>query len=434
MTRHSPPAPKWTATDARRNRAGRNRTATVRKRRSPIAFLCGVASRRGPAHGRLPALLLLVLAGCGGDRLRHFDAHRSAAGRNTAATRVDAPPLAATEAARDPIAAPDAQPPGDVLQINEDTITVEDVLGPVRAELARKSAEMTPTAYREYLVERIQNQVRDKTREVLLYQEASRRLEDAENEMIDKFTDQRIRDIVQEQHDGRHVRWERAMAERGLTPEEAREKVRRELIIIRHLQLTVAPRIQEPTRRELMQFFEQQKAELTEPERREMFLIDVPKGEDPSAARATIDRALAELRGGANFEEVARAHSGGVQAANGGGWGIIGRDSLRPRWQPAVDALFRLPPGGTSGVVETADAYFVVRVGTIEAHQEPGFAEIQLALRKSYRDRAFNLLVEELVGRLLKQANIRPADPGRFLQACLDASLKPAIATVHGGS
>ena len=215
------------------------------------------------------------------------------------------------------------------------------------------------------------------------------------------------------------------MAEQGLSVEQARERVRRELIIIRHLQQTVGAKVQEPTRRELMHFFEQRKGEMTVPERRELWLIEVPKGDPPEAARAHAEQALSELNSGADFGEVARKYSQGVQAANGGAWGMVGSDSLRARWSPAVEALFQLPPGGTSEVIEADDAFFVVRVGKIEPRQEPDFTEMQIPLRKSYRDHQFNVLVDELVARLQERATIHPENLNLFLRAVIEASPTP---------
>jgi parvulin-like peptidyl-prolyl isomerase len=284
---------------------------------------------------------------------------------------------------------------------------------------------MSADRYREYLVNALQKEIRAQARDLLLYQEASRRLTDQEAEIFDKFTDQRIRRIVQEKHGGRQSRWERAMAEKGLSAEQAREKVRRDLVVMRYLQTTLTPRVQEPTRRELVHYFEQRKDEWAAPERREMFLIEIAKGDDPDSARTTAKQALAELEAGADFAEVARRQSAGIHADDGGAWGSVSRDSLRSRWANAAEALFQLPPGGTSGVVECDECFFIVRLGLIEPAHEPSFAEVQRTLIETYRDQQFNVLVDELVTRLQEQAVIRPADLSLFLRAVLQRCPTP---------
>jgi parvulin-like peptidyl-prolyl isomerase len=285
---------------------------------------------------------------------------------------------------------------------------------------------MPPARYRDYLVETVQKGIRTLVRDLLLYHEASKRLSPQENEMIDQFTDQRIRQIVQEQHGGRQVRWQRAMAEQGLSPEEARQRVRREVTTYAFLERTIMPKVAEPTRRELMRYFEQRKAELTIPERREMFLIEVPKGEDAQAAQATIQRVRSELDAGGDFQDAARKYSQGIHAADGGAWGMVTPQSLRGRWVRVAEVLGQLAPDTTSEVIEGEECFFLVRLGRVEPGLEPDFADVQVRLKQAYREHQFNLLIDEQVARLHEQAVIRPADPSLFLRAVLEACPAPS--------
>lgn len=380
----------------------------------------------------LACLTMAAAAGCQqGTLFDNWGARQQTTQSRTAGAQAasepadDRRPDAAAElpGTRPPEAGPEE--PVNVLQINDDSITVEDILRPLNDDLAARAGTMPLDHYGQYVIQALQSQIRTQARDLLLYQEASRRLTDAEAEMIDNFTDQRIRDIVQKEHGGRHTRWEQAMAEKGLSAEEARERVRRELVVIRHLQSTISPRIQEPTRRELVHYFEQRKDEWATPQRRELFLIEVAKNEDPEAARATAKGLLAELEAGADFAELAREHSTGLRATDGGAWGLVARDSLRSRWATAAEALFELPPDGTSGLVESDECFFIVRVGRIDPGSQPDFAEVQRALTESYRDHQFNVLVDELVVRLQDQATIHPADLSLFLRAVLNKCPTP---------
>lgn len=356
---------------------------------------------------------------------------------------IDAQPMAERHPADSTAAAPQPSPamvedepagPVDVLFINEDSITVVDAVEPVRTELAAQRAAMPPNQFAQMVDKVLRDRIRTMARDLLLYQEASRRLSDQEAEYLEKFTDQRIREIVQKEHAGRQVRWEQAMAEQGLTPEKAREKIRRELVVIRHLQQVITPRIQEPTRRELLNFYEKVRPELSSPERRQMLLIEIPKDGNAAAARQTAKTAQTELQSGTPFEEVARRWSKGVHAEDGGDWGMINPDSITGRWAQAAEALVNLPAGGTSGIIETESGYFIVRVGMIEPRQEPGFAEVQRDLTERYRDQQFNMLVDELVLRLQERAVIRPENLNLFLEAAVNAVLNPETGTPAVGT
>jgi len=377
----------------------------------------------------LASLLVVCLAGCNDGQLDRWFQKRS----NRPPAR--AHPAQRTAPPSDSASGADADRPTDpipVLTVNSESVTVEDVLAPLRADFTAKAASMSASRYWNHVDEACRGRIRGMVRDLLLFQEASMRMGEQENQMIDQFTDQRIRSVVQEDYGGRHTRWEAAMAEQGLSPEQARQRVRRDVVIYAFLERTVKPRVEEPTRRDLLRYFEEHKEEMTIPERRELFLIEVPKGDDPAAARTTIDQAAAELAGGADFGEVARKHSKGIGAADGGSWGMVDPASIRGRWEPAAQALRQLTADQTSEVIESDDAFFIVRLGRIEPRQPPDFAAVQVSLMQAYREHQFNLLVDDLVVRLQEEAEITPADPSLFLRAVLAACPQPAEENASG--
>lgn len=87
--------------------------------------------------------------------------------------------------------------------------------------------------------------------------------------------------------------------------------------------------------------------------------ILIAGAEDPAAARATAEDVLARLEAGESFADLARLHSSGGRAAEGGmlGW----------RSAAALPSLFaeivpRLDPGETSGVIESPSGFHIVRL------------------------------------------------------------------------
>ncbi|MCP4248619.1 MAG: hypothetical protein GY778_16355 [bacterium] len=397
---------------------------------------------RGAGWRNLIWVGVWLICGCGGSRGDWFG-DRKHQHNNSEATATDARPApnasnstesGAAEAGRQTVAnRPDdsGEPaeslePVDVLHVNEDRLTVDEVLAPLHIDFSARVATVPPERYWSYVDQTLRTRIRGMVRDLLLYQEASRRLTQQENEMIDQFTDQRIRNQVQEQHGGRQVRWERAMADRGLSPEEARQQVRKEVVIYAYLERTVKPRVQEPTRRELLRIFEERSADMTVPERRELFLIEVPIGDDRAVAQAAADRALEELAEGTDFATVARKYSGGIHAADGGAWGMVTPHSIRGRWAAAADTLRQLQPAETSPVIEAEGSFFIVHLGRVEPRRDPDFAAVQMSLKAAYREQQFNLLIEEKVLELQERARIRPEDPSRFLRGALEACPRPA--------
>ncbi len=111
--------------------------------------------------------------------------------------------------------------------------------------------------------------------------------------------------------------------------------------------------------------------EATRPEERHTFLIAVAPEVDPgatkptdaqrAAARAKAEAALADIRAGKAFEDVARTVSTDASAAKGGDLGWIQKEGGLD--QAFVDAVFALAPNGVTDVVEGADGTF--RIGKV---------------------------------------------------------------------
>lgn len=88
---------------------------------------------------------------------------------------------------------------------------------------------------------------------------------------------------------------------------------------------------------------------------------------DKEEAQATAQQILDEIRGGASFEEKARAESdGGESAAQGGSIGTVSRGV----WPAAFDAAaFALKQGEMSNVVETAFGFHIIRADSSPVSQ-----------------------------------------------------------------
>jgi hypothetical protein len=324
-----------------------------------------------------------------------------------------------------------------VLFVNGEALTVEAVLKWIRPELEDLAGELPPQQYVQALVDRAQQAVRHQAEGILLRQIAEEDLGEQELERLERFVDGRIREIVNTEYGGRQARYEEALAARDLTLAEDRARIRQDLLVSAFLQRRVSNRVEEPTRRALEKVYAQYCAARTAEQKRHLFLIDIPIGDEDATGRKLTapvprehalqkaQRALTKLREGKPFAEVAREYSEGINAFNGGDWGLMTEAGVRPRWQPAVDALYTLEEGATSDIVETPQACFVVHCAAIEAPEIKSFAEIQPQLVESYRNEQFNVFARELVAELYAAADVQPENPARFLRAVVEAAPEP---------
>ena len=94
------------------------------------------------------------------------------------------------------------------------------------------------------------------------------------------------------------------------------------------------------------------------------------KQKDEAKARAT--RILAEARGGKDFAQLAKQNSDDASAAKGGDLGWISQGQLPP---PLEKAVFSLPKGGISDVIETPGGLQIIKVDDIKEEKKQSLQE-----------------------------------------------------------
>jgi parvulin-like peptidyl-prolyl isomerase len=129
---------------------------------------------------------------------------------------------------------------------------------------------------------------------------------------------------------------------------------------------------------------------------------NVNEHQDEATARAGIERAMEELRSGADFADVADRHSD--CAGNGGSLGWFPRGEMVEEFE---NVAFALPSGGMSDIFRSIFGFHIAKV--LE-RRPPGIRafpdvkdEIEQALWREAREKA----VEEYLDKLRAQADIR---------------------------
>lgn len=177
-----------------------------------------------------------------------------------------------------------------------------------------------------------------------------------------------------EQEAGGAEAFKRALARQKLTIETVREGVRRG----RRVDLLVAKiteGVDDPTEREIREHFEAHVEEYRTADRAEaQHILIQPRDDTPEAhrdARAKLAEVRRRVEKGADFSELAAAHSDCPSGKNtGGGLGWFARGSMLPEFDQAV---FAMEIGELSEIVQTPVGYHLIRK---LGHVEGGPAEL----------------------------------------------------------
>jgi peptidyl-prolyl cis-trans isomerase C len=171
--------------------------------------------------------------------------------------------------------------------------------------------------------------------------------------------------------------FKKALTARGLTLEDLRKEVRTQMAISRMLEAEVGPKI-DITEADVKAFYDKNPNEFQQPEsyRASHILLRV----DPAAtdvqkkeARTKIEGLLKQVRGGADFAELAKQHSQDGSAQSGGDLNFFQKGQMVPPFEQAVMAL---KPGQVSGVVETQFGLHIIKLTEKRAPRTVPLAEV----------------------------------------------------------
>ncbi|HZD75787.1 MAG TPA: peptidylprolyl isomerase, partial [Acidobacteriaceae bacterium] len=219
---------------------------------------------------------------------------------------------------------------------------------------------------------------------------------------------------------------EKAAAGQGVSYEDFKQHIRNDIITHEVIRDEVGRRIQ-MTDAQLQQYYRQHLSDFTHPEsvRLSEILIPVKTGGDETAnlaaAKAKADELDAKIKGGASFEDLAKANSAGSTAAQGGDLGEWMRGKLAPQLE---DATFALQAGQSTAPIRTKQGYVILKV----VQHTPGGAQPFEAVRPQVEEAAFTGVMQpklrEYLSTLRQNAYI-DVRPGYVDTAAAHNSSKP---------
>lgn len=195
---------------------------------------------------------------------------------------------------------------------------------------------------------------------------------------------------------GKDKQFQKAMKEAGVTNEDIRKYVERQMagdMLFRYVTRNV-----KVTNEEVRQLYEANKKRFQEPDQVKLWEL---RTDDPTKA----EKALTELRGGADFASVARKYStdplaqknGGLHGYVPKGGGVI---------KEVEDVAFKLKPGELSGIVQSHYALHVLKVDDVKKGKALAFDEVKEGLRQQVMQTRQQQVFEDYREKLKRRARV----------------------------
>lgn len=221
-----------------------------------------------------------------------------------------------------------------------------------------------------------------------------------QGQLPERVINDRVNELVRDKFKGDRIAFQQALIDEGITLDEWRTETRERIVvsILRRQEVSEKVKLSASAVREL---YEQRKAGLAIPARARLHVISIRLNpEDPDAAREKAIVARGKVLAGDDFEDVATGYSDGHKAESGGDWGWIETDSLRPELKAAVE---KTPVGGISDLVETDDAFYILRVDERQAAGFKSFEEMLPQLTEELRQAEADRLYKDWMQRLRRK-------------------------------
>ena len=306
-----------------------------------------------------------------------------------------------------------------LMVVDEEVITTADALSDLAEPLEQMGGAYKGQEFRTKAKQLIYQYLRQRSAEVLLFNEAKGSLDDQTATMIDAQV-QAHHDQMLRENNNSITLLRKKLGEQDTTLEKELEKKRRELEVRRYL-ATRFTRVIVVSRQDILNYYNQHHDDYNSP--RKILVLTGKHAQDSDSpeearrrARAIATRAWDTLQMGVPFDVVAGEYSD-IRSAEGGNWGMVDPDNLMdPAEKQAANTL---PAGGHSEVFEVMPGYSIIGVGKIEPAVQTPLEEVQEEISQILWERKYSQVYDERVNHLSRRAIVAASPPAVELAAAL---------------
>jgi parvulin-like peptidyl-prolyl isomerase len=324
---------------------------------------------------------------------------------------------------------------GMVLNVNTETITVEEVVDLLRKALERPARSVSPEVFRVRARPLVEDTVKEKVIDILLYQQAKAKASENIDDALDKAVEAEVNRFVSD-FGNNYAQAQASLSAMGKDWKSYREYQRKFLLV----QSYISAEIKEDKpvmHNELLEYYNKIKAERFQIQGSiEIRVIDIiperltaaqigDSGQSRPDAALRIAREIRERAGkGEDFAELAKTYSNDVRASVGGLWRPIdtGKGILAPPFDVLETEALKLEPGQIAGPIVAEGHVFVLRLEKKTLSGEKSFAEVQKQVEAEVKLLKKKERYDKMLDKIIAQADIQNLD--QFVDHCTEEAYR----------
>ncbi|TWT33396.1 peptidylprolyl isomerase [Blastopirellula retiformator] len=319
-----------------------------------------------------------------------------------------------------PVAADDKlfKPARIVALVGGQPILAGDILGPVNQAIAKRVAQLPEEQQAQVTEEILEEQRQLALRELLpnmidtkmVYLDFIRtipqdKLTEMQAHLDTQYAEYQMESDLKQYGVQTPAELDIALRKEGSSLEKKKRLFLEQIIAQQQLRTHVKPDT-EVTHRQMLDFYHEHAAEYERPARArwEQLMVRFDKFNTKGEAEQAIADMGNQVLRGAPLDAVAKKHSQGFRASDGGQYDWTTRDSLK---NETIDrAIFSLPPNRLSQIIESPEGYHIVRVLEREEDSMKPFRDAQLEIKEKIRNERANQAQREYITGVRKRTTV----------------------------
>ncbi|MGA2173029.1 MAG: holo-ACP synthase [Sedimentisphaerales bacterium] len=313
---------------------------------------------------------------------------------------------------------------GMVLVVGEQTVTEDEVIGPVFEKLARVAQKGDFEQFRGVAEPVIEQQLVARISDALLYSRAKKEAGDI-NDELDRAVTAEVRKFVMD-FGGDYAKAEQALKQMGMDWGEFDRYQRRRVLSQSYISQLI-PKDQPIAYSDIIAAYDETKERLyTTPAAVQFRLIDIEpaklRGIDSGKPRIEQARELAKqlvgrIKQGESFEQLATDYSHGSSASVGGLWRKLDPESLAAPYDVLAKEAAKMKPGEVAGPIESQEHVFIMQLVEYQPKGVEPFEKVQNQVKARLSVERLRQAIDKFNAELLEQASA--ADRKRFVDFCV---------------